>query len=256
MPLTSLQAFVLGVVQGLTEFLPISSSAHLILFPRLMGWQDPGLSFDVALHLGTLAGVVVYFWKDLWGMVRNARAASRPPLLLYLIIGTVPAAAVGLLLEHHVETVFRSPVLIAWALILMGVALAAADRFSSGRKTLPDLTAPAVLAIGVAQCLALVPGVSRSGITIMAALALGFQRQDAARFSFLLAIPIIAGAGLLRLPEILRSPDPAALAAGFLGAALSGFFAIWFLLQYVQTRRYTPFVIYRWILGLFVLLRF
>jgi undecaprenyl-diphosphatase len=244
-----LQAIGLGVLQGLTEFLPISSSAHLILWPRFFGWKDPGLAFDVALHLGTLAGVALYFAKDLWRIVRRDRR-----LLGLLVVGTIPAALAGLLLERQAETAFRSPVLIACALILMGGALALADQWFSGRKTMADLTYLTALGLGIAQAVALIPGVSRSGMTITAAMLLGYSRREAARFSFLLSIPIIAGAGVLKVREIFLAPDQAALAAGFGSAAVAGFLAIWGLLRYVQTRHYTPFVLYRWALGAFVLL--
>jgi len=246
------QSIVLGIVQGLTEFLPISSSAHLILIPRYFGWTDQGLAFDVALHLGTLVGVVAYFWQDLWDI---AFAPAQRKILGYLIVATVPGALAGLLLEHKVETLFRSPHLIAIALILLGTVLGLADWRCKGEKKFTDITLGVALAIGLSQALALIPGVSRSGITITCALALGFERREAARFSFLLSVPIIAGAGILKMKAILLEPDKLALGAGFVAAALAGFLAIWALMKYVQTRRYTPFVIYRWILGIFILLR-
>jgi undecaprenyl-diphosphatase len=256
------QSLILGIVQGLTEFLPISSSAHLILIPQYLGWEDPGLAFDVALHLGTLVGVVLYFWQDLWKLAESVLKPSDPALSEdrrmagFLIVATIPGAIAGVLLEHKAETVFRSPMLIAIALILMGTVLGVADWLSKGDKKISDLTFTTALIIGLAQGLALIPGVSRSGITITTALILGLQRREAARFSFLLSVPIIAGAGILKFKAILLSPDKMALGAGCLAAALAGFLAIWALMTYVQTRRYTPFVIYRWILGLFVLLRF
>ena len=204
------QSLVLGIVQGLTEFLPISSSAHLILLPRFLGWTDPGLAFDVALHLGTLGGVLAYFWKDLWNIPRKT--------IVFLTVATVPGAIAGLLLEHKAETVFRSPALIAGALILMGAALAVADWRGNGDKKISDLTLKKAILIGLAQGLALIPGVSRSGVTITTALAIGLERREAARFSFLLSIPIIAGAGMLKFKAILLSPGKMALAAGCLGA--------------------------------------
>ncbi len=246
-----LHSLVLGVVQGLTEFLPISSSAHLILVPRFLGWPDQGLPFDVALHLGTLGGVLAYFWRDLWDMLR---LPDQRKTIIFLIAGTIPAALAGLFLEHQIETAFRSPLLIAGTVMIFGCALAAADYLGKGNKTLKDINLKSAIGIGLAQSLALVPGVSRSGVTITTALALGFARQDAARFSFLLSIPVIAGAGALKAKAIFHSPDHAAIAAGFVAAAASGFFAIWFLIRYVQTRRYTPFVVYRILLGLFILM--
>lgn len=260
MSMASLHALALGVLQGLTEFLPISSSAHLALFPRFLGWPDSGLAFDVALHLGTLAGVVSYFWKELRRFVEGWLQPNDPAYqderrtVMFLIIATLPGALAGLLLEHKIETVFRSPALMAGALIVMGIGLAVADRFRAGRKQIADLTVPTALGLGIAQSLALIPGVSRSGITITVALALGFTRTEAARFSFLMSIPIIAGAGMLKSRELWRSPDKIALAIGFLGAALAGLAAISILMRYVQKYRYTPFILYRWALGAFVLL--
>jgi len=253
-------SFILGLVQGLTEFLPVSSSAHLTLLPRYFGWPDPGLAFDVALHLGTLIGVALYFWKDLWEFARSLLRPADPALsserrtLLYLAAATVPGAIAGLLLEHKAETVFRSAALIAWALIILGLLLGLADWFCAGRRRIADLSLPAALGIGLAQSLALIPGVSRSGITITVALALGMERREAARFSFLMSIPIIAGAGMLKLKDILRSPDLASLGVGFAASAVFGLFAIYILMKYVQNNRYTPFVLYRWALGAFVLL--
>jgi len=250
MPTGVIQSTVLGIIQGLAEFLPISSSAHLILFPRYWHWTDPGLAFDVALHLGTLAAVVLYFWKDLLNLVTPVQRST----LINLIVATIPGAIAGFLLEHRAETVFRSSALIACALILLGLALWAADWFCAGEKTIADLGIGAAFGIGLAQSLALIPGVSRSGITITVALALGFRRSEAARFSFLMSVPIIAGAGILKFKEILLSPDKLALAAGFTSAAVAGLLAIWVLMRYVQHHRYTPFVLYRWALGAFVLL--
>ena len=250
MPISAFQSFVLGLLQGLTEFLPISSSAHLILFPLFFGWEDPGLAFDVALHLGTLAAVVLYFWKDLWEMVTSDRKS-----LGFLIVATIPGAIAGLLLEHKAETTFRSPHLIAYTLILMGAALAVADWLNKGDKKISDLTFGTALLIGVAQGLALIPGVSRSGITITVALALGLERREAALF-FSHVCAYHRWHGILKMKAILLSPDKMALGVGFMAAAIAGFLAIWALMTYVQTRRYTPFVLYRWILGLFVLWRY
>ncbi len=253
------QSIVLGIVQGLGEFLPISSSAHLALIPSYFHWSDPGLAFDVALHLGTLVAVVSYYWTDLWKYAEAclyyqdpARHADRT-LVGYLLLATVPGAIAGLLLEHKIETLFRSPHLIAINLIVLGTLLGIADRFRSGNRALTSITATTALWLGLSQSLALLPGVSRSGITITMALFMGFERKEAARFSFLMSIPIIAGAGLLKFKEILRSPDLVALAFGFAAAALSGYVAITVLLRYVQKNRYTPFVLYRWALGAFIL---
>ena len=251
---------MLGVIQGLTEFLPVSSSAHLILLPRYFGWVDPGLAFDVALHLGTLLGVLIYFREELGVLLKSilfykeaARASDRV-LVGNIILATIPGALAGLLLEHRAESTFRSPLLIAYTLIVMGALLWLADHFGKGTKGIKDITFRTALVLGVAQSLALIPGVSRSGITITLGLAFGLERKAAARFSFLMSIPIIAGAGLLKAKAIWLTPDKMALAAGFAASALAGFFAIWILMRCVERYRYTPFAVYRWALGLFVLL--
>ncbi|MFA5976174.1 MAG: undecaprenyl-diphosphatase UppP [Elusimicrobiota bacterium] len=253
-------SFALGVLQGLTEFLPVSSSAHLALFPRFFGWTDPGLAFDVALHLGTLAGVVAYFRKELWRFVEgllhfnDSAYEQERRTVLFLLLATVPGALAGFLFEQKVETVFRNPKLIAIVLIVMGVALGFMDRFFAGQKRITDLSVTTAVGVGMAQALALMPGVSRSGITITVALALGFAREEAAHFSFLLSIPIIAGAGIFKSRELWLSPEKGPLVVGFLGAAVAGLAAIAILMRYVQKHRYTPFILYRWALGTFVLL--
>ena len=254
MPPSILHSLILGIVQGLAEFLPISSSAHLILLPRFMKWEDPGLAYDVALHLGTLVGLLAYYWKELCAMVVHFDEPAQRKTFTYLILATIPGALAGVLLEHKAETVFRSPVLIGTVLIILGALLALADWTSKNDTSIADMTWRAALAIGIAQSFALIPGVSRSGITITVALFLGLERREAARFSFLMSIPIIAGAGLLKSRAILHSPDILALGVGFAGAAVAGLFAIWFLFKIIQTRHYIPFAIYRWVLGLFVLL--
>jgi undecaprenyl-diphosphatase len=210
--------------------------------------------------LGTLAAVVIYFSNDLWNLLQSvlnpgdvSRAKDRK-VVLYLILATVPGAIAGFLLEHKAETVFRSAALIAVALIVMGVALALADWLCRGDRKILDLSVGSALGIGIAQAFALIPGVSRSGVTITVARTLGLERQEAARFSFLMSIPIIAGAGVLKAKEILHDPNKIPLAVGFFASAVAGLFAIWVLMRYVQRNRYTPFVVYRWILGAFVLI--
>jgi undecaprenyl-diphosphatase len=239
-------AVVLGIVQGLTEFLPVSSSAHLTLLPWYLGWEDPGLAFDVSLHLGTLLGLFVYMRKDLCDLLVSP---ERVRWLKILAVGTVQGALAGVLLKKQAETTFRSPVLIAGALIAAALLLAWADR-REGKRPLSDFTIFAAFLIGVAQALAVIPGVSRSGITICVALFLGFDRTSAARFSFLLSIPIIAGAGLIEVPKLLHSTLGAPfMASGFLASAVFGFLAIGFLIRLLKTRTYMPFVIYRILLG-------
>jgi undecaprenyl-diphosphatase len=260
--LTTARAIVLGILQGLGEFLPISSSGHLILVPWLMGWPDSGLAFDVALHLGTLGAVAFAFWRD-WvrlivAFVRGL-ASGRPladadsRLLVYLALASVPGAVAGLLLEKWAETVFRSPGLVALMMALMGVALWLADRRAAHAGDERPVSLAEAMLIGLAQALAIVPGTSRSGATISAALFLGHRREASARFSFLLALPITFGAALVKVPKLVHgAAEIAPIAAGMLAAALSGFLAIRVLLAYVRTRDYVPFVFYRFGVAVFV----
>lgn len=256
------QAVAFGIVQGLGEFLPISSSAHLILLPWLLGWEDPGLAFDVALHLGTLIALAAYFWRDLLQLARalllsiiERKVGGDPERRLAwgIAIGSAPGAAAGFLLEHYAETAFRAPALIAWTLMVMGVILFVADRFCPRRKRLHELALADAFLIGVGQALAIVPGVSRSGATITAARTLGATREAAARFSFLLSAPIVFGAGLLKAPDMLAGGLDAPLAVGVLSSAVVGYLAIRYLLIYVRTRDYRIFVYYRLAVGLTVL---
>lgn len=241
------QALVLGAVQGLTEFLPVSSSAHLILIPWLLNWQDPGLAFDVALHLGTLLALLIYYWQTwtkLLGSLVNNDVASRR-LLFLLIIASVPGAVIGVLLEKQAETVFRSPLLIASTMAVMGMVLWVVDRLFRSRRKVSDFTAADALFIGFSQALAIVPGVSRSGATITMARALGIEREDAANFSFLMATPIIAGAGLLEARKLFAAGMHGPVLLGFLASAVFGVAAIAGLIRFIRTRTYQPFAWYR-----------
>ena len=259
--MTVARAIVLGLLQGFGEFLPISSSGHLIVAPWLFGWPDSGLSFDVALHLGTLAAVAAAFWRD-WVRLIGAFFRALPSgrvfqdsdarLLVYLALGSVPGAVAGLLLEKWADSVFRSPALVAAMMALMGVVLWLADR-RANRLTGDSVSLRDALLIGCAQALAIVPGTSRSGATISAALFLGHRREGAARFSFLLALPITAGAAIVKVPHLFReSSEHGPVLAGMAAAALAGFLAIRLLLSYVRTRDYTPFVAYRFAFAAFV----
>lgn len=248
------QSIILGIVQGLTEFLPVSSSAHLILVPWLFQWPDPGLAFDVALHLGTLLALLVYYWREWLDMGLSLASGKAFPrrLLFLLIIASIPGAIIGVLLEKQAETVFRSPLLIAGTLAIMGLILWIADSVGAKNRRLQDLTILDALIIGLSQALAIIPGVSRSGATITMARFLGVERADAANFSFLMATPIIAGAGLHEAHNFLRAGVSAQLGWGFAASALFGVLAIAGLLRFVQTRTYRPFAIYR--IGLAVLI--
>lgn len=260
--MTSFQALVLGLIQGLTEFLPISSSAHLALAPWFFGWQDPGLAFDVALHFGTLLAVLWFFRKE-WAqliaavisIVRKRRVETvEEKRVIFLILATIPGAIGGLLLEEKAETVFRAQALTATALILMGVILWAADRFSRMTRDLTTMRWLDAVLIGIAQVVALVPGVSRSGSTITAGRVLGFNRESAAVFSFLMSMPITAAAIVLKGPEVLRESGMSApLIIGVVSAALSSWLAIAVLLRYVARHSYGIFALYRVVLGVVVL---
>jgi undecaprenyl-diphosphatase len=259
--MTVFQAVVLGVLQGLAEFLPISSSAHLALAPWAFRWEEPGLAFDVALHVGTLAAVLWYFRRDWIALARAAVASLRERRLAgedgrrlgLLVVGTVPGAAIGYAFEHQAESVFRAPELTASALIVMGVILWVVDRRAGRARSLGSMRWRDAVLIGLAQACAIVPGVSRSGATITAGRALGFDRGGAATFSFLMSMPITAAAAALKAPQALSAPDLTPVLVGMVAAALSGWLAITVLLRFVQTRGLGIFAVYRVILGLAVL---
>lgn len=260
--MTSFQALVLGLIQGLTEFLPISSSAHLALTPWLFGWQDPGLAFDVALHFGTLVAVLWYFRKEWVGLVSAALSIVRrrrvetveEKRVIFLILATIPGAIGGLLLEERAETTFRAPQLSAIALVVMGIILWASDRFSQMDRGLPTMRWLDALLIGISQVFALVPGVSRSGATITSGRLLSFDRQSAAVFSFLMSMPITAAAVVFKGSEAFQSGGAGMpLAIGVLSAAISSWLAIAILLRYVSRHSYGIFALYRIVLGVVVL---
>jgi len=255
------QAIVLGIVQGLAEFLPISSSAHLILVPWVLGWDDPGLAFDVALHWGTLFAVLIVFWRDWVKLIsaglrsladRRFLDTSERRLFWGLVVATIPGAIVGKLLGDLAEEKLRSPLLIAVTMSVMGVLLWAADKAGRKQKLAEQMTMGEAVGIGVAQAFALIPGVSRSGSTITLGLAFGYTREAIARFTFLLSTPIIFGAGLLKFPKMLREMHSGAsplgwdgLAAGCIASAIVGALVIRWLLAYLRTRTFAVFAIYR-----------
>lgn len=255
-----LHIVVLAVVQGITEFLPISSSGHLVLLPAVTGWPDQGLMIDVAAHFGSLLAILVYFWRDVVRLVRGFvrlaagdRADRDGRLALYIAIATIPAVAVGLVIKEIAPGGIRSVELIAWNAIGFGVLLWLADRLGAMHRTMKDLGLGGAFAIGCAQALALIPGTSRSGITMTAARFLGLDRIEAARFSFLLSIPAVTGASVLEGLELAHSGDlalawDAALSAAFTFAAALA--AIAWLMRWLRTSSFTPFVIYRIILGI------
>jgi undecaprenyl-diphosphatase len=257
--ITWAQALVLGVVQGLTEFLPVSSSGHLILVPHLFGWRDQGLAFDAAIHLGTIAALLAYFRPELLALVSGALSRRVAALV---VLASVPGGLAGLVLGVWIETRLRSPLVVAASTALWGLVMLAADRRAPKARpaagdALERITVGQAVLVGCAQALALIPGTSRSGITITAGLLGGLDRATAARFSFLLALPITTAAGGLKLLEVLRAGGPAAgqgaLLVAVLAAFASGWAAIWFLVSYLKRRSLAPFVAYRLALAAAVL---
>lgn len=255
--MTIFHAFILGLAQGLGEFLPISSSAHLILIPWLLRWPDPGLTFDVALHLGTLLAVIAFFYKDwllLLGHGLGKGLTTREgKMFWYLMIASIPGAVAGALLEQQAETKFRSPLIIGIMLITMGLILYLADRFSVKQQESKTVSFGQSFTIGISQMLAIIPGVSRSGITMSSGLFLGLTREETARFSFLLSTPIIAGAGMLKLRHLSLNAINPPFITGILTAAIVGFLVIGFLLNWLRKSSFLPFVWYRLLLGAFVI---
>jgi undecaprenyl-diphosphatase len=276
--LDPIQAAILGLVQGLTEFLPVSSSAHLVIVPWLFGWRDPAinsLAFDVALHMGTLVAVLAYFWRDwlniLQGLLRVVTTRriddAQGKLGIYILLGTIPGVIAGLLLESRIDEWFHSPdpatqangiLIIAGLMMLLGIVLLVAERIARHQLDITQLTLGAALAVGLAQALAVLPGVSRSGSTITAGLFAGLKREAAARFSFLLGTPIIVGSGLKKGYDVLQAggipaDQQVGFAIGFLVAVVSGYAAIWFLLRFLQRNSTLPFIVYRLVVGLLLI---
>ena len=253
------QAIVLAIVQGLSEFLPISSSGHLILIPHFFGWSDQGLAFDVAVHIGTLLALLLYFRRQLGTMLSAwldsvfRRRHSRDSRLAWqILVATIPVGVAGLLFGDFIEANLRSPLFVAGTLSFFGILMYLADRFGRGNKDEFSLSWPQALAIGCAQALALMPGTSRSGITMTAGRALGLSRSGAARFSFLLAIPGIGAAGAYEGLKLATSPaavDWQPMVVGVVFAALSGIACIHFLIRFIERIGLLPFTIYRLILA-------
>jgi undecaprenyl-diphosphatase len=253
---------VLAIVQGLTEFLPISSSGHLVLVPYLVEWTDQGLAFDVAVHFGSLIAVVVFFREDIVGLLRGSvqilGGDVRSPqayMALAIALGTIPAAAAGLLFASWIEANLRDPAIIVYTLAGYGILMALADRYAKREKGITEVRIKDALIIGAAQALALVPGTSRSGVTITAGRLLGFERQDAARFSFLLSAPVILLATLYKGGELILGSVPVAWSELALGAAVSAvvaYLSIEFFMRFVTRIGLAPFAIYR--LGLAALI--
>ena len=259
------QAIVLAIIQGLTEFLPVSSTAHLTVIPQLLHWQDPGLSFDVALHLGTLAAVLIYFFRD-WVQVilngigfsyRGAHPDENSRTLLWLLVaGTIPAGLAGFKFEKYADEMWRTPYVIGAAMIILGILMWVADRVSTEKNGLDKMTWTDALIVGFAQALAIVPGVSRSGVTITAGRFREFSREAAARFSFLLSTPIIAGAALKKGWDLHKTGLPADMRLPYLvGIVISGIvglIVIAFFINYLRRHSLSVFVWYRIVFGIIV----
>ncbi|HVG61535.1 MAG TPA: undecaprenyl-diphosphate phosphatase [Hyalangium sp.] len=257
-----IEAIVLGLVQGLTEFLPISSTAHLRIVPELLGWKDPGAAYSAVIQLGTVAAVLIYFRRDLvnlttaffQGLVRRQPFATlESRLAWFVLVGTLPIGVCGLAFKKYIETSLRSLYVISASLIVLAIILFIVERVASHQRTVADMRWRDGLIIGAWQALALIPGSSRSGTTLTGALSLGLKREDAARYSFLLSIPATSLAGVFELKHLLEAdtrPSTMALATGTLVAFGSGLAAIAWLLRYLRTRSTMIFVVYRVVLGL------
>ena len=254
---------VLAAVQGLTEFLPVSSSGHLLLVPYFMGWSDQGRIIDVAMHIGTLLAVVIYFWRDVFGMTRalgrsfTLAARGRPMdkefwLILKLIVASIPAVAAGVAIEHYFPDGMRDISIVAWTTIIFAILLYAADKMFMTIRRMEHISYLGAFFVGCFQALALIPGTSRSGATMTAARILGVERSEAARFSFLMAIPTILGAGLLEGYKLYKSGDMSLLHDAVIGGMLAfvfGLAAIAFMMAWLRRASFTPFVVYRLCLG-------
>ncbi|MFO7476823.1 MAG: undecaprenyl-diphosphate phosphatase [Methyloceanibacter sp.] len=256
------QIIVLAIVQGVTEFLPISSSGHLILVPQLMHWEDQGLIVDVMTHVGTLFAILIYFWRDVWNISGGAlellkgKVTEEGKLAIYIVLATIPAIAFGLFLKKFgFGDLERNVAVVAWNTILYGILMLIADMVGPQQRTIKDMTLGSAMIIGVAQALALIPGTSRSGVTMTAGRFLGFTRPDAARFSFLLGIPAIAGAGVLTVGDAFASGDPVTMDSVYCAILtfFAGLAAIAFLMALVRRISFLPFVLYRMVLGGFLL---
>jgi undecaprenyl-diphosphatase len=259
-----LEAILLGILQGLTEFLPISSSAHLAIFPQLFGRPDPGASFTAVTQIGTELAVILYFAKDIWRIAYTwTRSLWRPALRghidarmgWYIIIGTLPIAIAGVLLEDTIQTTFRNLWVIGANLVIFGLILGVADRLGAKERPIDRLNLKDALLYGGAQMLALVPGVSRSGATISMGLGLGYRREAATRYAFLLAIPAVVASAIFQLPDVSASAEPG-MAKTLVATAVAffvGYAVIAWLLRYLRTRSFLPFVIYRVALGTLVI---
>jgi undecaprenyl-diphosphatase len=256
------QILLLSFIQGVTEFLPVSSSGHLVLVPALCGWKDQGLLIDVAAHMGTLASVLFYFWKDVLNLFKGSFSLLRwqfdenTTLLLNLVIATIPVVLLGLFFDKVVGDAFRSVIVIAWVGILFGLLMYVADRFGHLVETVADTTAKRALVFGLGQCVALINGVSRSGACLTVGRFMNYKRDDAAKFAFLMSIPTITAAGTLKGYQLFKYGDLSMINDALLMASFSFMFgvgAIAFMMRWLRKSTLTPFVIYRVVLGILLL---
>ena len=249
----------MGLVQGISEFLPISSSAHLVILPYLFNWQYKGIQFDVALHFGTVIAIVAYFWKD-WIKIIKAAFTKKPEneypanILWQIIIATIPAAIVGYLIADYVDSAFHSPYLLAANLVIFGFLLWSADKLARNQLLAKNISYAQSFVVGLAQSIALVPGVSRAGITMIASRGLGLNRESAAKFSFLLGTPAMIGAFVLEIRKMGAAEFNLPFFAGVVASAIAGALAIKFLLNYLKKSDFSIFVAYRFILAIIVLI--
>ena len=259
------RAIILGVLQGATEFLPVSSSGHLVLVPWILGWEDPGIAYDALVHLATLLAVIAYFWQQIkelargwWQNTFGGQKTTEGRLAWLILLSLLPGALMGLLLGSFFERLFASPAAVGGLLLVTGLLLYASERYQRGGKRLQDMSPCDALIIGLFQGCAIAPGISRSGATIAAGRFCGLDRDKAASFSFIAAIPLIAGAAGLQITKAVveRSAlaDPLFVAAGFVAAFVSGYLAIRLLLEYVRRHSLRPFAYYCWVIGVLTLL--
>jgi undecaprenyl-diphosphatase len=267
--MTILQALILGTLQGITEFLPISSSGHLIFVPHVFGWGDQGITFDVIVHLGSLVAVVAYFRSSLWRIIssfwsRGINSKMNRTLGLLLVLSVIPAGLVGLFASDYIESTVRSATVVAYGLIVWGIVLYIAERYSKhlekNKKNLTEVTEMSwqqVAVISVAQAIALIPGTSRSGITMTTGLFSKLSKKAAAEFSFLMSVPVISIAGALKVLQFVKAGGESIalepLVIGFLAAAFSGYLAIWGLMKIIEKWSFVPFVVYRVVVGILIL---
>ncbi len=262
--MTIFRAIILGIIQGIAEFLPISSSAHLIIFPYLFGWEESGLAFDVALHFGTMMAVILIFFKDWWnlfvGAIKDAKEKKKTTngkMFWYLIIATIPAALAGVLLDNVIEDVIRNKVwIIALALAIMGLLIYVGDKWASKHykkeTEFEDITLKQALIVGISQAFAVIPGFSRSGTTILAGRLQGISKEAITKFTFLLSVPVICGATILKVGDLALTKE---VIVGIITSFATGIIAIKFLLRYIKKHDFSIFAFYRVILAIIVLVK-